>query len=379
MENMLRAFSEFIPNKDSKYCKITGANVPLESGPENTKSEEKSRSSQQWTKPSYPYFHNLIGNHEMYNFDRRKLMEYMYSPKSNPLEYYYSLSPYPGFVFIFLDSYVVSIQGYDYITTNQNNSISESNAENKDDSADGNHEDFIQESKKLYTTAKELLEKHNQNKDKNSASEMTGEVRRFVAYNGGFGEKQLQWFAGELEKCKKNKDNVFVFAHLPLSCTKGDEDILSWEFDKIRSIIDQYHPIVKVVFAGHDHVGEMTVVNDVKYRTLQGAVESDIDKDCFATAYFYQDKLFLKGYGIIPNELFDALKYYVKHLLSFKYFFLIRRTELILNIFVFVILLIRVESIQFIIPNRNSFVVVILLQEIQTKGQFCEGLQSTKT
>ncbi|ETO17973.1 manganese-dependent ADP-ribose/CDP-alcohol diphosphatase, partial [Reticulomyxa filosa] len=99
-------------------------------------------------------------------------------------------------------------------------------------------------------------------------------------------------------------DKVIVFAHLPVSCVKGDEKILAWDYDKFRAVVDRFRPCVKMVFAGHDHPGELTFVNGVWYRTLEGAVESDADKDCFATAYFYHDKVFLKGYGTINDELY---------------------------------------------------------------------------
>jgi len=297
MENMLKAFGEFEPKTKLKDETETISKDEEINEEKVINSDDTSDLGKKGNMPKYPYFHNLIGNHELYNFDRIELMKYLYNPTSNPLEFYYSVSPHPGFVFIFLDGYVLSVLGYGYVT-NQDDDKKPSTNDNveEEEEEDNSACDPIEESKRIFDLSTQMLEDINHNDDKNVSSGLEGDLTRFVAYNGGFGEKQLQWFAKEVEKCHQNKENVFLFSHMPLSC--------AWDYDKIRAIIDQFRPCVKMVFSGHNHSGGLTKDNGVWDKTLEGAIESHPDKDCFGTAYFYDDRVFLKGFGMVQDDLF---------------------------------------------------------------------------
>ncbi len=99
--NMFSTFARFKPNTNPKYSQIT----PID--PSKTSNDEDIK---RWV-PRYPHFHNLMGNHELYNFNRKELLRFMYSPINDPTVFYYSFSPSPKFVFIMLDAFVLSIHG----------------------------------------------------------------------------------------------------------------------------------------------------------------------------------------------------------------------------------------------------------------------------
>ncbi|ETO22725.1 manganese-dependent ADP-ribose/CDP-alcohol diphosphatase-like protein, partial [Reticulomyxa filosa] len=175
-----KAFGEFEPNTDKKAQISVQDDMAMKGS--NRERIEKYESSKTWKMPKYPYFHNLIGNHEMYNFNRMELMDYMYNPTSHPLEYYYSLSPYPGFVFIFLDSYVLSMSGYNYITKDGDKSKDKNGVEEQDDHYDANDAKYIEESKAMYALSNQLLNDNNINKDKSAIDGLDGDLKRCMFF-----------------------------------------------------------------------------------------------------------------------------------------------------------------------------------------------------
>ena len=68
--------------------------------------------SSQEKAPSYFF---CFGNHEFYNFERRELVEKLVpksaTPTNNDNGLYYDFSPYPGFRFVCVDSYDISLLG----------------------------------------------------------------------------------------------------------------------------------------------------------------------------------------------------------------------------------------------------------------------------
>ena len=316
----------------------------------------------------FPFFHNLIGNHELYNFDRRQLMQYFHSPSSKEMQqnwdchqcgltnsrfiteckacfavkggkdendeimtprFYYSFSPFPGYVFIILNCYELSMMGYDYYDSERDGiygltamdsshfnlkqykkvfEIKSDLDENKDT-----------ENSKMHPNkqiAIDLLKKYN---DGNvyGIPYSVDDNQRWTMFNGGFGHTQLVWLENELKQIEaineSNKDNkdkmdykVILFGHIQIWCNFGDKEVglrgnertLCWDYKEINEIIGKYK-CVKMYVAGHKHGGECVKhPNGIWHRTLEGAIEADLDKDCFGTMYFYDDFAVLKGYGI---------------------------------------------------------------------------------
>jgi manganese-dependent ADP-ribose/CDP-alcohol diphosphatase len=113
--------------------------------------------------------YHMIGNHCLYNLPRHELNSIFEIPTSeNTQQSYYSFDPHPGFKFVVLDGYDVSALGWP-------------------------------EDHPYTKLAIEILNTRNPNSEKNSPEGLEGVERRFVKFNGGVGEAQLQWLERTLE------------------------------------------------------------------------------------------------------------------------------------------------------------------------------------
>ncbi len=136
--------------------------------------------------------HHIWGNHELYNFSREELLASpLNSSKSIPAStcdpesltgfppIYYDFSPVPGFRVIMLDTYDVSMLGYDQ-----------------------NSPQFRQ--------AEAFLRSHNTNEDLNSPVTLHETEKHFLKYNGGISVKQLNWLSSVLRKSDTCQEKVVV-------------------------------------------------------------------------------------------------------------------------------------------------------------------------
>ena len=142
-----------------------------------------------------PTYH-IWGNHELYNFTRRQLAESQLNssrkhPEINidenshattdseqPCNYYH-FSPAHGFRIVVIDTYDVGKLGYESTCPQ-------------------------------FVAAERLLASKNPNEDKNSPVGLHGLDARFVEYNGGLGQKQLQWLRQVLHTADTAHEKVFI-------------------------------------------------------------------------------------------------------------------------------------------------------------------------
>ena len=274
METILAEFSKFLP--------LLPEHVQFDES--ESKTDDISDSNSEWI--TFPYFHNCVGNHELYNFNREQLSWYLKSEYidngTQPADYifYYSFTPFPGHLFIVLDAFEISVMGYSY--------------------CDNKHPN--------YEEAVRILDKFNPHDNKEIPPTPTAEIPdldRFSAFNGGFGEKQLKWLESELGTARKNEDKVFIFSHIPLMCTTetSPHEVGAWDYKECKAIVDQYDDVIKTFFAGHHHDGD-NMFDKIPYRTLEGVIESGEGQDCFATVYFYEDKMVIEGYGKVGSDVY---------------------------------------------------------------------------
>ena len=141
----------------------------------------------QFTGPVY----HIWGNHEFYNFPRHKLQSgSLYAANQihcKPVHNkgYYSADPHKHLKVIALDCYEISILGCEKGTEE-------------------------------YKMAEKYLEV-NKNPDKNDPTGLVNEDRRFVQYNGGVSDEQLDWLQNCLEEARKNQQNVIAMGKYLLS------------------------------------------------------------------------------------------------------------------------------------------------------------------
>ena len=138
-----------------------------------------------------PVYH-VLGNHELYCFERRFLAESQLNSKtlfdsSASNKFYYSFNPCEKFRIVVLDTYDCSMLG-----------------------VDNNDED--------YKRAKAIITSKNLNSDLNSYNNLPRKYRHYCMFNGGVGKQQLLWLNQILEKAKMSDERVLVIGKLTFVC-----------------------------------------------------------------------------------------------------------------------------------------------------------------
>nr|DBA27470.1 TPA: hypothetical protein GDO54_007959 [Pyxicephalus adspersus] len=227
--------------------------------------------------------HHIWGNHEFYNFSRKNLMESQLNSAhlgeaevtpaegaSDPESFYaYHFSPFPKFRLLLIDSYDLSVIGRDPTSHKYGKSL-------------------------------KVLKQKNKNADLNSPAGL--EDPRFVSFNGGVSNDQLNWINSVLQTADKNEETVMVAGHLPIYPPSTDPICLTWNFLEVLALL-QSHPSVVAYFSGHDHDGGYSQDTcGIHHITFNGLIETPPSSQAFATMEIYEDRMELQGRGLIPNR-----------------------------------------------------------------------------
>ncbi|XP_022597969.1 manganese-dependent ADP-ribose/CDP-alcohol diphosphatase [Seriola dumerili] len=229
--------------------------------------------------------HHVWGNHEFYNFSRSSLLSSKLNSsllgdrsrsgaRAGSDIYAYHFSPFPGFTFVVLDAYDVSLLGRE-------------------------------ESSEEYRSALSLIKQHNNNEDLNCPPVLEGLQQRFTMFNGGFSKDQLDWLDSVLSSADEKQQRVTIVSHLPVHPCSTTPICLAWNYDELLAIISSHSSVV-CVMAGHDHDGGYYWDKDtgVHHLTLEGVIETPPDDNAFGTVSVYEDRMVLKGSGRISNREF---------------------------------------------------------------------------
>lgn len=229
--------------------------------------------------------HHVWGNHEFYNFSRSELLRSELNSAPRPEEsrsgpppgddiYAYHFSPFPGFTFVVLDAYDVSLLGRE-------------------------------KSSKQYGKAMNLLKQHNNNEDLNCPPASWGPEQRFTMFNGGFSKEQLDWLDSVLSSADEKQERVTIVSHLPVHPNSAALICLAWNYDELLAVI-RSHSSVVCYMAGHEHDGAYHRDKDtgVHHLTLEAVIETPPNDDAFGTVFVYEDRMVLRGGGRTPNQVF---------------------------------------------------------------------------
>ena len=225
-----------------------------------------------------PRLLHIGGNHEMYNFKRKELLElplntsrFLDSNKSNSpnLANYYSYEVSDKLRLICLDFYEFSALGLD-------------------------------EDDPVYLQAMKLLRTHNKNEDLNSCQGLRGHAQRFTKFNGSLSPTQMAWLADELQKSKQSNKKVIVCGHLPIHAKASDPMCLAWNSKELLELLWSYHDCVITYFAGHDHQGgyfrDKCNIHHITYNAI---LETPANSNAFAIVKVYDNKVSVEGVGVI--------------------------------------------------------------------------------
>ncbi|KAJ4938873.1 hypothetical protein JOQ06_028339 [Pogonophryne albipinna] len=225
--------------------------------------------------------HHVWGNHEFYNFSRSALLRSRLNSSALHRDrdlsgdvYAYSFSPAPGFTFVVLDAYDVSLLGRE-------------------------------PSSEQYGQAMDLIKLYNNNDDLNCPPVLEGLQQRFTMFNGGFGQEQLDWLHALLTASDDKRDRVTIVSHIPVHPGSTDPICLAWNYEELLAVI-RAHSSVVCYMAGHSHDGGYCQDKDtgVHHVTIDGVIETPPDSDAFSTVSVYADRMVLKGEGRVEDRVF---------------------------------------------------------------------------
>lgn len=238
---------------------------------------------------SIPTFHT-VGNHELYNFDRKEVADLFFkymshtdippsvfsrsdlvykSNKSTSPTLYYKFCPNPHVKCISLDCFDVSVLGYD-------------------------------ETHPRYREAADVLQHHHGHEDFNlwdSDGPLKGLDQRFQQMNGALDKDQIRWLEEELTESDRLNQKVIVFGHVSLNPESTEWNCLVWNYAEVVSTFHRHNCVVAYL-SGHSHAsGYALDSHGIHYIVFAGIVETHPDDMAFATVSVFPDRIEVSGHG----------------------------------------------------------------------------------
>ena len=212
-----------------------------------------------------PIYH-CIGNHELYNFNYTQLKTLLSLPSEDA---YYHFSPHPQWRVIILNPYRIS--------------------------------EMCEPDSFGYQEAIRILSENNPNYAPNANgvnffTGLEGVNQRFVPFNGGFGQSQLNWLAEVLDQAVQKDEKIIVASHLPLNEKAANPQNLAFDYDDALQILHTHgQGCIVSYFAGHRHSGGYAQDHmGIHHLTIQSPLTHGL---CFASADVYSNRLEIQGQG----------------------------------------------------------------------------------
>jgi predicted phosphodiesterase len=111
-------------------------------------------------------------------------------------------------------------------------------------------------------------------------------------WNGGIGEKQINWLKEQLSEAEKNKRKVILFCHYPLLPFEAH---VLWNSEDVLAIINK-HKCVKAWINGHNHAGNYAFQNGTHFITMKGMVDSE-SENAYSIVTLSDEKIQIEGFG----------------------------------------------------------------------------------
>ncbi|KAL1516015.1 hypothetical protein AB1Y20_002628 [Prymnesium parvum] len=229
---------------------------------------------------------HLIGNHELYNFDREECAQRLHTARGG--REFYSITPAAGVRVIVLDSFHESIILPTAGSPSSREQITRGEA---------------------YQRSLQLLQAHNPN-DILSRADWTkglvGHARRFVPYNGGLGRAQLEWFREELSAAAAARERVVVLSHAVLHPDACDGTTMAHDFEQALQAIAE-HPCTVAVLCGHDHMGGYHKDEQgVHHITFQSPLNRGAEGHAYGVVTLHADRLEVRSPAL--GDLLPSVK-----------------------------------------------------------------------
>ena len=229
---------------------------------------------------------HTYGNHELYNVNRNELGEllsipFFSEPCGEQVGYRSHLVQKDGtrLRFVIIDTYDIAVGGRCETSSNKRKLAEALLFENNPNFALGNE---------------------------NSPEGLEGLKRRYVAFNGGVGEIQMQWLRDTLEASKESDEKVIVLSHQPLYPDSSNAVCLAWNYDEILDLLKEYSDTVIASFSGHAHRGGYKRCEDsgIHFRVFEAALESPDPIKTYALVDVYDDRIEVRGSGDCESAVY---------------------------------------------------------------------------
>lgn len=189
----------------------------------------------------------------------------------------YTWSPRPGWRFISIDSYDVSLIGSTSI---------------------GHREQ-----------AETLLSEHNPNDLSVSGGWFQGlsdDKMRYVPYNGAVSQNQLDWLEMLLASSYINNEKVVIFCHQPVYSPDRPKSLV-WNSEEVLDVIHRFDDTVVMWIAGHDHDGQAAIDSHGIYHIIPPApIECEPGDTAFGVVEVHADHLRWNWHGSPPQKTWHA-------------------------------------------------------------------------
>jgi len=234
------------------------------------------------------------GNHCLYNMDRQTLQKklgipFVKEPCGDLVGYYSSVKN--GVRFVVLDSYDIALMGRCEKTSNK------------------------------HREATEILKANNPNfpAHENSPEGMNGLAKRFVAFNGGIGQMQLEWLRNTLSEARKKGDKVIILSHQPILPGSSSPVCLVWNYSEVLHVLRDFRDVVTASFSGHAHKGgyRRDEKSGIHFRVFEAALENPDPHKTYAMVSVHDDRLEITGFGNCESAVYN-LDHNLAHSVSLK-------------------------------------------------------------
>mmetsp|Transcript_22563 Transcript_22563/g.27841 ORF Transcript_22563/g.27841 Transcript_22563/m.27841 type:complete len:395 (+) Transcript_22563:209-1393(+) len=216
---------------------------------------------------------NLVGNHELYNFNRQELA--LASWLRHGDSEYYSFIPARSWRVVVLDPYQISLIGHSCDDPRRHEAVEIMKRENPNVSSDGT--------------------------DGNWFEGIEGYQRRFCPYNGGYGPQQLEWFRNELQNAAAEEERVLVMSHTIIHPKACGGNTMAWDYEQALAIIHESSSskdssVVVAVLCGHDHSGNYHCDEcGVHHCTFMSPLNKGDDGSAFGLIHVTPDCMEIRG------------------------------------------------------------------------------------
>jgi manganese-dependent ADP-ribose/CDP-alcohol diphosphatase len=224
---------------------------------------------------------HTYGNHCLYNLDRQQLrdklgLEFVEEPCGDFVGY--SHFSHKGVRFVVIDCYDIALMQRCEITS------------------------------KKHKKACEILASNNPNypENINSPEGLEGLQRRFVGFNGGVGEKQLEWIRRVLKEARDVGEKAIILSHQPIHPESSNPVCLVWNYEEILEILRDFSDVVVASFSGHAHKGGYVKdESGIHFRVVEAALENCPEKT-YGILDVHSDRLELRGYGNCESAVYKC-------------------------------------------------------------------------